>query len=67
MKVTDFVDAAKDHYWDSFEPQRELIIKHIESIAEFFKEPENCEYCKGVMQSNYRFTCKDCGRIIDNA
>jgi hypothetical protein len=32
INANDLLDAAKDHYWDSLEHERELIIKHIEGI-----------------------------------
>ena len=31
--MDDFLILAKDHYWDSLEPHRELILKHIESLV----------------------------------
>lgn len=29
----EFMKLARDHYWDSLEPQKDLILKHLESIA----------------------------------
>ena len=31
------LDMFKDHYWDSFEGQHELILKHIESVLDTAK------------------------------
>ena len=35
--MDDFLILAKDHYWDSLEPHRELILKHIESLVALFR------------------------------
>jgi hypothetical protein len=40
INANDLLDAAKDHYWDSLEHERELIIKHIEGIISCFITPE---------------------------
>ena len=31
--IDNFLNTAKEHYWDTCEPQKELILKHLESIA----------------------------------
>ena len=37
LTTTAVLDAMKDHYWDSLEPQRELVIKHIEGVMRLFE------------------------------
>ena len=41
--IPDFIEWAKNHYWDSLEKDRNLIIKHIES----FYIPEDKEHKNG--------------------
>jgi len=33
-----FMELARDHYWDSLEPQKDLIIKHLESLVSMAQE-----------------------------
>jgi hypothetical protein len=40
INANDLLDAAKDHYWDSLEHERESIIKHIEGIISCFITPK---------------------------
>lgn len=35
LQKHEFLEAAKDHYWDSLEPERESVIKHIEGIIAY--------------------------------
>lgn len=33
----DVLEAVKDHYWDTLEPDRDLVIAHIEAIVTSFR------------------------------
>ena len=37
--LEEFLKLAREHYWDTLEPHKELIIKHVESIAEMVSRP----------------------------
>ena len=39
-EAIELLEKAKDHYWDTLEPHKELIIKHLEAIAKLRKVPE---------------------------
>jgi hypothetical protein len=39
--ISDFLELAKDHYWDSLEPQKEMILLHLETMAETLLKETN--------------------------
>lgn len=67
MTADEFLKLARDHYWDTLEPQRELIIKHLESVVAMTELPKEwdtvavCPDCKREFDTEKKM-CINCGR-----
>lgn len=35
------LNAMQDHYWDSLEPQREIVMKHVEGVLRLFEQSQS--------------------------
>lgn len=64
--VEKFIKSAKNHYWDSLEKDKDLIILHLEALASLDKEqkPEKpnakCQVCGYEFVLDETFYCPKC-------
>jgi len=47
--MMDFIELAEDHYWDTFEPDRAIILKHIYAIAKMVIEKSFNDYSENMI------------------
>ena len=53
---------VKNHYWDSLEKDKDLILRHLRTFA---KKEEPCPVCELLMRPDHNFNfCMRCGREL---
>jgi len=54
-KAIELLEKAKDHYWDTLEPHKDIVIKHIEALLK--QQPIAGEYDTRTIKNTYICPC----------